>query len=230
MRRFLITIFFGALSIGLFANSPVNFGLNFRVNMPRTTYESTDWDNFFNEVSSDNTVSSYSSVVDESEMGYAGGVFLRLNGQGKGFIHSEAMFSFNSTGMSTSTQDEIIVETVTFTSESASLNVPIYYGRNLVCTPIFKVRAFTGPSFEWDLKSTTSAKRDGVDVSNVDNEVDLDNFDWSWAVGAGVEVFMFSLDARYCFNLKGVDGSAGAQNSFSQKTNMVEFTLGFKLF
>ncbi len=228
MKSFLTTLLFAALSISLFANSPVNFGLNFRVNMPRTTYESTNWDNFFDEVSVNSSTTTYTEIMDEPEVGYAGGVFLRLNGLGKGFIHSEAMFSFNSTGMSTI--DVGTNEKVTFTSESSSFNVPVYYGRNLVNSPIFKVRAFTGPSFAWHLKYKSSAKRDGVDISEVDGEMDFDNFDWSWAVGAGVEVFMLSLDARYCFNLKGVDGSTGVQNSFSQKTNMLEFTLGFKLF
>ena len=228
MKRFISVLLLGMLSLGLFANSPVNFGLNFRLNMPRAVYESTDWNQFFNDVSNVNSTNSYTDVIDNSQMGYAGGVFLRFNGKGKGFLHSEAMFSFNNTGMTS--QDAVTGEDVTLSTESSVFNVPIYLGRNFINTPVFKLRVMTGPSLEWNINTTTTGHREGVDISGVENDVTYNDFNWYWGIGAGVELFMFSLDARYRFDIKGMTGSTELQNSFNQQTNMVEFTLGFKLF
>lgn len=228
MKRVILILLLGSLGGSLLANSPVNFGLNFRLNMPRAVYESTDWNQFFDDMSNASSADGYTDVMDNSMVGYAGGIFLRFNGKGKGFLHNEAMFSFNSTGMTT--EDATTGEDVTITTESTVFNVPIYLGRNLINTPAFKLRVMTGPSLEWDINTTTTAHRDGVDISDVNNAVERNGFDWYWGVGAGLELFMLSLDARYRFNMQGVTGSTELQSSYSQRTNMVEFTLGFKIF
>lgn len=228
MKRLSIVFILSLLSLGLLANSPLNFGLNFRVNMPRATYESTNWDGVLDEVHNGNYTNSLEDV-DKSQFGYAGGAFLRFN-KGKGFLHTEAMFSFNSTGISTKDGDSN--QTLTLTQESTDFNMPVYIGRNLINSSIFKVRAFTGPTLRWTMNSEYSAEHSGndLDMDTFNSNVDLDNFSWLWSVGAGVEVFMFSLDARYGFDVKGISGATQLENSFSQKTNMLEFTLGFKLF
>lgn len=228
MKRIFFILLLGGLGLSLLANSPVNFGLNFRLNMPRAVYQSTDWNQFFDEMSVANSTDGYTDVIDKSMMGYAGGIFLRFNGKGKGFLHTEAMFSFNSTGISS--EDAITGEDVTFTTESSLFNVPLYLGRNLVNAPAFKLRVMTGPSMVWNINTTTTAHRDGVDVSDVNNNVEQNDFDWYWGVGAGIELFMLSFDARYCFDLRESTGASQMQSSFSQRTNIVEFTLGFKIF
>ena len=234
MKRVILLFFLGSLSFSLLANSPVNFGLNFRLNMPRSVYNSTDWDQFFDDIAQESSTDGYTNVVDNSNMGYAGGVFLRFNGNsdgersGKGFLHTEAMFAFNSTGVLT--EDARTGEDLTINTESTVFNVPVYFGRNFVNKPAFKFRIMTGPSLEWNINTTTTAHHDGVDISNVHSSVAQNDFNWYWGVGAGIELLMFSFDARYCVDMEKATGASGAGSSYSQRINMVEFTLGFKLF
>ncbi len=217
MKKTVLLLILSLFTFVAFANSPVNFGLNFRINMPKADFDEINW----TDVSGVGSVTDANDVLDESETGYAGGVFLRFN-KNKTFLHSEAMFSFNTTGFS-ATDDA--GSPINFASETTTFNVPVFLGRNMINTKIFKIRAFTGPSFSWLMKS------ESTDASgNVIDDVALSEFDWRWAVGGGVELFMLSLDVRYGFDLQGVEGSTSLQNSFNQSTNMLEFTLGFKFF
>jgi len=210
----------------LSASSPVNFGLNFRLNMPRADYESTDWNSMWNSLNN-MTIDEFAYDEAFSDMGYAGGVFLRFN-KGRGFVHTEAMFAINSIGFTAfegSTREEI-----RYSTETTTLNTPVYLGRNLICTNVFKVRAFTGPQFVWQMHTDARVTRDGAEYSLDNSAVDFDEFTWLWSVGAGFELFMFSLDARYGFDLKGIEGINDVKERIDQKTNMLEFTLGFKFF
>lgn len=224
MKRALIILLLSVSCGILVANSPVNFGLNFRLNMPRSSFESEDWDNAFSHVEG---IDDLQNVLDKSETGYAGGVFLRFN-KGKGFLHSEAMFSFNSTGFSA--LDGTTQQVVNYASESTTFNVPVFLGSNIINSKLFKVRAFTGPQFSWIMNASATGTRDGVEINDFDSDFEFDNFTWGWAIGAGVELFMFSLDVRYNFDVKGIEGANSLKESFNQKTNMVEFTLGFQFF
>lgn len=224
MKRLFSFLLLSLSTLMLFANSPLNFGLNIRLSMPRATYESTDWNNMFSDIS---TTADLVDIVDDSDKGYAGGAFLRLN-KNKSFIHTEAMFSFNSSGFTAldgTTSDEL-----RYTTESTVFNVPVYIGHNLIDSRVFKIRAFTGPSFSWIMKSSVNATRNGTEIEDFDSNFDLSNYFWLWSLGAGVELFIFSLDVRYSFDLTGVEGAESLEESFKQKTNMMEFTLGVKLF
>lgn len=225
MKRVFFLLLMSLLAPLSYANSPVNFGLNFQLNMPRATLESTDWGEVWNDVtsSSDNL----QTIEGVSDLGYAGGIFLRFN-KGKGFLHSEAMFSFNSSGFTA--LDGTTNETINYSTESTKFNVPVYLGRNIVNSKAFKIRVFTGPQFSWIMSASATGSRDGIDIDDIDSDFDFDDFTWLWSLGGGLEIFMFSLDARYGFDLKGIEGANGLEQSFNQKSNLVEFTLGFKFF
>ena len=223
MKRTLLFLLLSFFTLVTFANSPVNFGLNFRLNMPRASFEATDWSNVFSGISSGQSLD---DVVDNSDIGYAGGIFLRFNGKGKGFLHTEAMFSFNSSGFTALDG----AETINYTTESTTFNVPVYFGRNVINSRVFKLRAFTGPQFAWIMDASVTGSRNGNDIEDLDSDFEFDKFTWLWSVGAGFELFMFSVDARYGFDIKGIEGANSLEQSFKQKTNMFEFTLGFKLF
>ena len=220
MKRLLLLVILSSLTLVLSANSPVNFGLNFRLNMPRTSFETVEWNTA-------TTTDGLEDVLDNSEMGYAGGVFLRFN-KGKGFLHSEAMFSFNSTGFTALEGSSL--KTINYSTESTTFNVPVFLGRNIVNSKAFKIRAFTGPSFSWLMSANATGTRDGIEIDDANSHFDFDEFTWLWTLGGGIEIFMFSLDARYSFDVKGIEGANGLEQSFKQKTNLVEFTLGFKFF
>lgn len=223
MKRPLFLLLMCLLASVSFAGSPVNFGLNFQLVMPRASLETTEWDAVWDDFTSSST-SELANIEGISDLGYAGGIFLRFNGKGKGFLHSEAMFSFNSSGFTAF--DETTQEEINFSTESTTFKVPIYLGRNLINTNAFKIRAFTGPQFTWLM----TASANGTNIDDADADFDLDDFTWLWSLGAGIEIFMFSIDARYGFDLKGIEGANDLEQSFNKKTNLVEFTLGFKFF
>ncbi|MDA3852974.1 MAG: outer membrane beta-barrel protein, partial [Bacteroidales bacterium] len=117
-----------------------------------------------------------------------------------------------------------------YSTESSTFNVPVYLGRNIINSRAFKLRAFTGPQFAWIMNATATGSRNGDEIEDFDSDFEFDNFTWLWSVGVGFELFMFNIDARYGFDLKGIEGANSLEQSFHQKTNMFEFTLGFKLF
>lgn len=227
MKRISLLLLLSSITLVSFANSPVNFGLNFQLNMPRATLESTDWGEVWNDVTSSSNSEDLQEILGVSDLGYAGGIFLRFN-KDKGFLHTEAMFSFNSSGFTALEASSLDV--INYSTESTTFNLPVYLGRNLINSQAFKMRAFTGPQFTWIMSASASGTRDGEEIEDVESDFEFDDFTWMWSLGAGIEIFMLSLDARYGFDLKGIEGANGLEESFTQKTNVIQFTLGFKFF
>ncbi len=222
MKRIVLIFSLAVLSAAVWAGSPLNLGLNLRLNMPYSSYENME-DMSFDGSSTMDLV----NVVDDSNLGFGFGAFARLNRK-KMFLHSEAMLVFSKVGFSA--VDATTNQIVSYESKTKRLNIPIYAGYNILDNALLKARVFTGPSLEWDLDGDLSVETNGTEVEGLDNNLELDEFTWLWGVGAGVEVLMFSFDVRYKFDLKGVENVDGFNNSFNQKTNLLEFTLGFKFF
>lgn len=229
MKRITLLLALSVLSSIVMANSPINFGLNLRMSMPYSTFESTDWDQFHEDITGNPSRGEISDVLDNSSLGYAGGAFLRLN-RDKNFLHTEAMIAFQSTGLEYTVDEGQGNQTLNYSTDSRHLAVPVYFGRNLINSPVLKVRAFTGPVFSWLMNASATSTLDGDAIDNFDGDIDLNEMTWLWSLGAGVEVMMFSFDVRYGFSLKDIENVAQLENSFNQSTNMLEFTLGFKLF
>lgn len=231
MKRITFLLLLSAFSALALANSPINFGLNFRASMPYSSFESTDWNAFYDDIKNSDgssamaTATEVTDVVDNSSLGYAGGAFLRLN-RDKNFLHTEAMVAFQSTGVEYVVDDGLF----NYTTKSRHLSVPVFVGRNLINSSTIKVRAFTGPVFSWLMNASATSTIDGDAMDNFDGDIDLNEMTWLWSVGAGVEVLMLSFDVRYGFSLNDIENVAQLENSFNQSTNMLEFTLGFKIF
>lgn len=224
MKRILSVILLTLTALSLQAGSFVNFGFNFRLTMPYETYENTDWNSILSE---ETTVPELENFVNDDSKGYAGGLFLRLN-KGKSFLHTEAMLSMSKTGFTA--VDVSSSGIFSYQTKSSGLNVPIFYGYNLFDMRLFKIRVFTGPQFQCIMNTSVSGTYNGDEIEDFASDFTYEDFDWLWYVGGGVEVFVFSLDVRYGFDIKGVECMYDLENSFNQNTNMLEFTLGFKLF
>lgn len=224
MKRTLTFLLFSLFSALMIANSPLNFGMNFRLSMSRAALESKDWNEVWNDV--DNSSENLQNIAGNSHTGYAGGVFLRFNKR-ESFLHTEAMFSFNCSGFTAIDEEG---NDINYSTESTIFIVPIYLGRNIINSTAFTAHVFTGPQFAWVMNATATGSRDGYEIDDLDSDFRIDDFTWLWSAGVGIDVFMFSLDARYGFDIRGIEGASSLERSFNQKTNMFELTLGFKFF
>lgn len=206
MKRKILVLVMAAFATLAFANGPVDFGLNLRYSAPRTQFEVLK----LNEVS---------DLLRDSEHGYDLGLFLRLN-VNRCFVHTEAMFAYKKLtfeGIANRVQDKFTGNVM----KTRTVEVPVFFGVNIINKDAFKIKAFTGPTFNWLM---------GYDAGDSGIfDADPTNFNWLWSVGAGVEVLFLSFDVRYGFDVNGRTFE-GMQDSFKQKTNMLAFTLGWRMF
>lgn len=215
MKRVSLVLILSVFTQIILALSPVDFGFNFQLNMPKSSFDDTDW----SEVSNRLNLSNINEVL--PDVGYAGGIFLRLNID-ESFIQSEAMFAFDCFDVE---GEDVEGEEFQETVEKTSLEVPVFLGSNLIDGSAFKLKLFTGPTFSWLMESSSL----DAEVLDVD-DLALRDFKWFWSVGAGFELFMFSFDARYSHDMAGIHSTEQLENSFDKPTNMVKFTLGFRIF
>ena len=205
MKKTFLVLIMSAFATIAFANdNPVDFGLNFKYSMPRSDFEALEGiDDFKDEFRAEN--------------GYSGGAFLRFN-KNKLFLQGEATFSFKK-----STFDYVLnIVTKNSVIKTKTLDVPIFAGYNIINSKAFKIKAFTGPTLSWLLDYDADAKSVF--------EAEPTNFNWLWSVGAGVDVAFLSFDVRYGFDVNGRKFDGSMQDSFKQKTNMLTFTLGWRIF
>ncbi|PCH70654.1 MAG: hypothetical protein COC06_03840 [Bacteroidales bacterium] len=148
-----------------------------------------------------------SGIKEKAENGMMLGAFLRIN-LNKWYLQPELNY------VSRKTQVDLAGDSYDF--KTKSLDVPILLGYKIVKLPAFKLRAFAGPvaSFKIDdsLKSTIDGKLDG----------DFKGAVWNGKFGAGIDVWKLTLDVDYEVGFSDV--------AEDLKQNMVNVTLGFKLF
>lgn len=146
-------------------------------------------------------------IKEKADNGMMVGAFLRVN-LNKWYLQPELNYVTRKT-------------TVDFAGDSydfktKSLDVPILLGYKIVKLPAFKLRAFAGPvaSFKVDdsVKSTISGAVDS----------DFKGAVWNGKFGAGIDVWKLTLDVDYEVGFSDV--------AEDLKQNMVNVTLGFKLF
>ncbi len=207
MKKSILILVMSLIATLGFAKGPVDFGLNLRYGMPRSEFKVTEG----------TSLNDYSI---NSENGYSGGLFLRINWK-KFFAQTEAMYSFQKLKYSL---DENPLAIQNYSSESVmksrSLDVPILVGYNIVDIKLLKLKIFTGPTIDWMIKPD----------ENIFAGIDKTSSDWAWTVGGGVEAAFVSFDVRYGFDINSTEGKWFNNNSLEKKTNVLSFTLGLRLF
>ena len=148
-----------------------------------------------------------SGIKEKADNGMMIGAFLRIN-MNKWYLQPELNY------VSRNTEVKVLNETYDF--KTKSLDIPILLGYKIIKLPAFKLRAFAGPvaSFKIDdsLKSSVEGRLDG----------DFKGAVWNGKFGAGIDVWKLTLDVDYEVGFSDV--------AEDLKQNMVNVTLGFKLF
>jgi len=189
MKRTILTL--AALLITwLFVNAQFNFGVkagyNSSLNLDNITAVSTgEYD--------------LNSVKGELNNGFHGGVFIRVGG--KIYVQPELLYGMQKKAYQLTIEDATnqnipIDKLVTF----STIDIPVLIGYKIVDGKIFNIRAFAGPKFKLNAGSKFSFEN----IQNLDEETLKDDLGGEFKdasvgleLGAGIDLFMFTLDARF---------------------------------
>ena len=114
------------------------------------------------------------------------------------------------------------------TNTTHNIDVPVLFGKQF-----FKViRVNGGPNFQFQLANSQTQ------LNNYINQSKFNDFVLGLQLGVGLDVWKFSLDARYDMNLSSAGDIVYVSNDiaktvlkqYSSRANMFIFTLGYRLF
>lgn len=148
-----------------------------------------------------------SGIKEKAENGMMLGAFLRIN-LNKWYLQPELNY--------VSRKTEVEIEGIPFGVKTKSIDVPILLGYKIVKLPAFKLRAFAGPVASFNIDDNAK-KTIEEGIGN-----DFKGAVWNGKFGAGIDVWKLTLDVDYEVGFSDV--------AKDLKQNMVNVTLGFKLF
>lgn len=159
------------------------------------------------------TIDSDDGIDAENLGGFVGGAFFRLNIK-KLYLQPEALFSMRGTKVNLTNGDQERVRINAF-------DIPLMVGYKVFDAKLANLRIHGGPVAAFVINEDTE-----------DLDPDVDRFfkraNWGWQFGLGVDVWKFTLDARYELGLNDV---VDVSNDFDGPTrnNVFRITLGFKI-
>lgn len=114
--------------------------------------------------------------------------------------------------------------------ELKTIQIPLYVGLTLADLKLFKIRAQAGPTANiyTDKKVNPLSGETYKQISNTD----INDIQWGFQFGAGVDVLMFTLDVQYYLGLNNVIKDIeidGQQVTFDSKSKGFMVTLGWKI-
>ncbi len=157
-------------------------------------------------------------AMKEANYGIQAGLFLRVPLSKSVFLQPELLFNSNSNTLELDdpNQDEVAV----IKDNYQHLNVPLLLGVKLG-----PLRAQAGPTGNFFLHSANDlTDRDGWDAT-------FDSFNLGYQVGGSVDIWRFTVDARYDGNFGGDDATftfAGQDLALDRTPSRWIFTLGYR--
>lgn len=115
--------------------------------------------------------------------------------------------------------------------ELKTIQIPLYVGLTLADLKLAKIRAQAGPTANIysDKKINPLAGSTYTQIK----ETDINDIQWGFQFGAGVDVLMFTLDVQYYLGLNNVINDIELENgdsvSFDSKSKGFMVTLGWKI-
>ncbi len=153
-------------------------------------------------------IPSVSEIQNKADNGMMLGAFMRLT-LDKWYIQPELNLASRKT--------KITIDGENGEFKKETMDIPMLMGYKIVKLPIFKLRAFAGPVASFKINHSFS--------STLEEQFKKESFDgasWHAKVGAGIDVWKFTLDVDYEFGLTDVSAE------FMKKNKMVNVTLGFR--
>jgi hypothetical protein len=133
--------------------------------------------------------------------GYEAGLFFRVNIT-RLYIQPELLYSYRSVEAA-QTNEKL---------HTKAIDVPVLLGFKIIDAKVFNLRAFIGPMFSFAVGE------------NLTELYKKKPFDFSGQIGAGFDLFMFTLDFRYHYTLTKV----AKTDDINLRQNALVFSLGWK--
>ena len=223
-----------------FAERPLNLGIKGGLTSSTFTIDKVNsiylGDDHFNYTGSD--------FQKDAANGLGLGLFARIN-LGKMFIQSEGNFivrngKLNLNVSEVDVQNPGEVDYISQEIKLSTLDIPLLVGVKLIDIKMLQLNLFTGPSAsillneniqlnpkfnvdESSVEPRSVSINQSIDDFNIEQE--LRNANFNWQVGVGVDIGNFVLDVRYEYGISDI-----TKFDFVQKTNMLMFSVGFKIF
>lgn len=167
-----------------------------------------------------------SDITSDLKNSFIYGAFLRLGD--KWYIQPE--INFYTAGGVFKTPDIASPNPVNDEVELKTIQIPLYIGLTLADLKLAKIRAQAGPT----ANIYTEKKINPLSGSTYASikETDINDIQWGFQFGAGVDVLMFTLDVQYYLGLNNVISDIeidGEKISFDSKSKGFMVTLGWKI-
>lgn len=201
-----IAFLFAALFVAGTMYSQISFGPKIGLNVSKL---STD------------LASDLTSLKESSKTGFQIGAYLRIGT--KYYLQPELLYSVKG-GVLEVAGDAVNPLTKKSEYKMGTMDIPVLVGTKLFSLPMVNVRAFAGPIASFIISKDLTG---GNFVPDKD-DIKLKNAIWSAAIGAGVDVMMFTFDVRYEFGLNNISDDEASFSSM--KSNTFNVSLGWKVF
>ena len=204
MKRIWHIIIFIFLAQVAFPQGPINIGLKFGTN---TSTMITNIDDVLKQNIEANSVNNYLA-----------GVFARIN-IGRIYAQPEAYFNTKGGTISPLGNDQFQIPTSTL-FKYQTIDVPILVGLKLLNKNLINFRIYTGPVFSYVTANTMISE-----ISDFKRE-DLNDRYMGWQVGAGIDIWFLTLDAR-------IENSSNILNdnsNYEARNKVYLLSAGIKLF
>lgn len=156
---------------------------------------------------------SFEDVTEEMKSGFQGGAFVRFGK--KIYIQPELMFVMTGGVLEVTDVGKSTVKLSTF-------QIPALVGYKLLNLNVVNLRIMGGPavSFVTNKEITIDEGEEFI------KDTDIKDGIWSFQLGAGVDVLMFTLDIRYEWGLNNIWNGTG---SGDMKSNLWNISLGWMI-
>ena len=158
----------------------------------------------------------FEDVTEEAKSGFQFGAFARF-GQ-KLYVQPELIYV---------TKGGIIKEDLTtYKIDLSTVQIPVLVGFKLMNLGVANIRIMGGPaiSFVTNKEITLS----GQELGDAVNDQHIKDAIWTFQLGAGVDVFMFTLDVRYEWGLNNIWDPQGGE-TYDMRNNLWNISLGWMI-
>ncbi len=160
----------------------------------------------------------FEDVTEEMKTGFQFGAFARFGK--KLYIQPEVLFA---------TKGGIIKEpglNIKTKVNLSTIQVPLLVGFKLLNLKVMNLRVHGGPAISFvtnkEITVSTTSGEEAFDDAHIKDGI------WTFQLGAGVDVLMFTLDVRYEFGLNNIWDPLGG-TSYDMKNNLWNISLGWKI-
>lgn len=204
MKRIGYTIIFLLLTHTAFCQGPVNIGLKFGTNSSTML---TDIDEVLNQ-----------NVEISSINNYLAGVFARVN-IGRLYIQPEAYFNTKGGTINPLGNDQFQIPTATLFNYK-TIDVPLLLGIKLINKNLVNFRIHAGPVFSYITANSLLSE-----ITDLNTE-DLNNRYIGWQIGAGIDIWFLTVDAR----IENSSNILVENSNYSARNRVYLLSAGIKLF